>query len=80
MRYVIDKLHAKGHTDDWCLANVHPDVPANTELLSGFNSSVCEALNSVIGRHKFMLRHMRGLVGCFFMHEVVESRNVLSRL
>eukprot|EP00973_Karenia_brevis_P031302 4320537-Karenia_brevis.AAC.1 len=35
MQYVIDKLHAKGHVDQWCKENCHPRVPHNAELIAG---------------------------------------------
>lgn len=80
MHYIIDKLHAKGHVDEWCKQHCNPSVPQNAELIAGVKTSMCETVNSVIGRHKYMLRHMRGLTGAFFMHEVFEIRNALAQV
>ena len=80
MKYVIDKLHAKGHVDAWCVANCVPDSPGNAELLKGFKTSVCETMNSVIGRRKFALRNMKRLVASFFMTEAMYIRNTLGRV
>eukprot|EP00974_Lingulodinium_polyedra_P047841 4592898-Lingulodinium_polyedra.AAC.1 len=35
MAYVLDVLHARGHTDPWCLQHVHPATEVNTRLLAG---------------------------------------------
>ena len=78
VHYITDSFHASGHIDPWCLANCHPSAPGNAELVAGVKTSMCETVNSVVGRHKFMLRHMRGRTSAFFMHEVIDIRNLLS--
>lgn len=75
IRYVVDKMHAKGHVDPWCKANCHPDVPQNADAVRGVCTPRCEIVNSVIGRHKFALRHMRRRTAAFFVHEVIHLRN-----
>ena len=77
MKYIIDELHAVGHVDPWCRANCVPSLPANKAFLNGFKTSANETMNSVLGRHKFMFRMMKPLTRSFFMHEVVESRDIL---
>ena len=75
IQYIIDKMHAKGHVDKWCIENCHPDVPKNAEAIRGVCTPACEIVNSVVGRHKFALRHMRRRTASFFMHEVIQVRN-----
>ena len=75
IRYVVDKLHAKGHVDPWCKANCLPDVPENAAAIRGVCTPRCEIVNSVIGRHKFVLRHMRRRTSAFYVHEVIHIRN-----
>ena len=75
IKYIIDKMHAKGHVDTWCKANCHPDVPENAEAIRDVCTPACEIVNSVLGRHKFALRHMRRRTAAFFMHEVIQIRN-----
>ena len=79
VQYIIDKMHAKGHVDKWCLENCHPDVPKNAEAICGVRTPACETVNSVLGRHKFALRHMRERTASFFMHEVIQVRNAGAR-
>ena len=47
IKYIIDKMHAKGHTDAWCLAHCHPDVPENALAVLGVRTPACETANSV---------------------------------
>ena len=53
------------------------DSLGNAELVDGFNTSVCETENSVIGRHKYAIRHLQPLVVYFFILETLDSRNKL---
>ena len=80
MKYIVDRLHAKGHVDPWCLANCHPDVPGNAELLDAFKTSASETVNSKLARHKFALRFVKGLVASFYLQEVIDTRNVLDKM
>jgi len=79
IQYIIDKMHAEGHVDQWCKENCHPDVPGNAEAIRGVRAPACETVNSVVGRHKFALRHMRRRTASFFMHEVIQVRNACVR-
>jgi len=33
LRYVLDRFHAGGHTDPWCIANVYPLLPENAAAI-----------------------------------------------
>ena len=78
LKWVLDRFHSKGHVDRWCLEHCHPDVhPSVTE---GLNTSVCEMVNSLIGRHKHTYRVLAGATRKFFLQEVVDSRNTLAEL
>lgn len=77
MNYIIDRLHAKGHVDEWCKQNCHPEAPENVALVDGVKTSQAERANSVIGRHKYVLRHIKGLPASFYMQEVIQSRILL---
>ena len=65
LHWILDRMHAKTHTDPWCLAHCHPDV--NEASMAGFNSTAAESCNSTIGRHMFAIRHMRPFVRSFFL-------------
>lgn len=75
VQYIIDKMHARGHVDQWCKANCHPEVPSNAEAIRGLKTPACETKNSVLGRHKFALRHMRKRTASFYLLELIDVRN-----
>ena len=35
IRYVVDRFHARGHVDEWCIANCSPKAPGLGELVAG---------------------------------------------
>ena len=72
---MIDRLHSKGHVDQWCLENIVATAPCNTEILKDVNTSAAEQLFSRIGRHKFALRWMDRLTAAVFLNEMAEVRN-----
>ncbi|CAJ1430988.1 unnamed protein product, partial [Effrenium voratum] len=78
--YVIDRLHAANHKDQWGKEHCDADTEANCDLLKGFNSSAAEMTNSVVSRHKFAIRQVKLWTRSFYMHEVLASRNLLSSL
>jgi hypothetical protein len=51
IKYVADKLHIKGHTEQWCLENCHPDI--FTELNYG-NTVVCEKTNFWLDNFRYI--------------------------
>lgn len=75
VKYIVDRMHSRGHVDAWCKANCFPTSPGNEELLAGINTSVCEQLFSKLGRHKFKVRVMDSLTGAFLLHELAEVHN-----
>ena len=74
--FIIDRLHAKGHVDDWCEANCHPDAECNVPHVAGLNTSVCEQQFSSLSRHKFVIRSMQPLNSALLLIETAESRNI----
>ena len=83
VKYVIDRFHAKGHKDPWCLANCMWSSPENEELIqqlrrpgAKFNDSICEQLFSKLGRHKFVVSKMGMATSAFYLNEVAELRNL----
>ena len=75
VRYILDRWHQAGHTDDWCRANCRTDTEEHQAVLSGVNTPRAEAWNSLVCRHRWVLRPMTHLLRSFFMHEVVDVRN-----
>ena len=75
VRYIVDRLHIKGHVDAWCLRECHPDVPGNMPFTEGVQTSAAATLNSLMSRHRTAVRCMGRLMRSFFIHEVVETRN-----
>lgn len=76
MRYIIDRFHARGHVDAWCLANCHPKAPEVQGLLDGINTSICEITFARLSRYKHMFRKMGRWTGQFFVQEVMDSHNI----
>ncbi len=75
LNFVVDKFHARGHVDRWCLEHCHPDVPANAQLLKGVNSSACELLFQWLSGYKAAFRHMGRNTAQFFLLEVLDLKN-----
>lgn len=75
MLFILDKFHAQNHRDPYCALHCHPSQ--HTEVMSGFDSSACERVNSIVGRHKFCMRQMGAGVRNFYLQEIIETRNSL---
>ena len=75
IKYVIDRLHSRGHVDPWCLENCVAGAACNQALLEGVNTSICEQAFSRLGRHKFAIRWMDRLTSAMFLNEMAEVRN-----
>ena len=73
--YVVDRFHARGHVDKWCLENCHPDVSAVQGLMDGIKSSICETTSSWLGRYKHMARKINRWAYDFFLLEVIDLHN-----
>ena len=66
VRYVTDRLHAKGHVDQWCLQNCSPTAECNAAVMEHVNSQSCEQLFSQVKLHKSSVRVMGRLTALFF--------------
>lgn len=74
-KYVLDRWHEGGHVDEWCRLNCKSDTEENKAILAGVNTSRAESWNSLMLRHKWLLRAMSRYTRAFFVHEVVDIRN-----
>ena len=75
IRYIIDKFHARGHVDPWCLEHCHPKAQEVQGLLDGVKTSICEVTFAKFSRWKHMFRKMGRWTGLFFMSEMVDLNN-----
>ena len=75
IRYIVDRMHSKGHVDPWCLENCVAKAPGNEQYIADVNTSVCEQTFSRLGRHKFTIRWMDRLTSAMLLHEMAEVRN-----
>jgi hypothetical protein len=75
VRYVVDRFHARNHTDARCAGNCLATCAENVACMEGVNSSACEQYFSKLGRHKYVISKMGEATGAFFLNEVIELRN-----
>ena len=73
--YVLDRFHARTHTDKWCQTNCSPNTETNRPRLDKVNSSACEILFAWFSGFKASFRHMGRLTGHFFVSEILLQRN-----
>lgn len=73
--YVVDRFHARGHVDPWCLENVHPKSPLVSKYVEEMNTSICEITFTWLSRFKHMYRKMNEHTSSFFMQEMIDERN-----
>lgn len=72
IKYVVDKLHIKGHVGEICRNTVHPNLFPE---LDDSNTVVCEQTNFTIGRHKHQLKHMNKDRYHFFLYILFDMFN-----
>jgi hypothetical protein len=75
LKFVLDRFHASGHVDPWCLQNVHPATQENAPLVAGQNTSANEILFAWLARYKHIFRKMNRWTGNFFVQEVMDLHN-----
>ena len=63
--FIVDRLHKQGHVGKWCLGNCHPKLFPE---LDGYNTQVCEQLNSWLSKYKYILKHMSLYRYNFFLY------------
>jgi hypothetical protein len=71
-KYVVDKLHMKGHTGVGCRQNNDP--PLFPEL-DDCNTVVCEQVNFWLGKFKHILKHMSFFRFNFFLYIILDVYN-----
>ena len=74
VKYVVDRLHIKGHTQKWCLKICHPDL---FDDLNGTSTVVCEQINFWLGRLKHIMKHMNATRFNFFLYINLNEHNIL---
>jgi len=72
--FVVDKLHIQGHTEVWCHKNCAPHLFPD---LDDINTIVCEQINFLIGRYKYILKHMSAERYNFYIYIVLNELNKL---
>lgn len=72
IKYVVDKLHIKGHVGTECHATVHPNL--FPELVN-INTVICEQVNFFLGGFKHMLKHMNRARYHFFLFIIFNMWN-----
>jgi hypothetical protein len=77
VKYVVDRLHIKGHKQKWCLKICHPDL---FDDLNGTNTVVCEQINFWLGRFKHIMKHMNATRFNFFLYIILNEHNQLEIL
>ena len=77
VKYVVDKMHIKGHVDPWCKANCDPQWFPDLKLI---NTQVCEQTNYWGNRYKFSLKYMNFLRYNFFLFIIFNEFNKIKLL
>jgi hypothetical protein len=70
--FIVDRLHIQGHVGKWCLDNCHPKLFPE---LDGYNTQVCEQLNSWLSKFKYILKHMSVYRYNFFLYIIFNEYN-----
>jgi len=70
--FAVDKMHIKGHTEQWCLENCNPN---NFKELNEVNTMVCEQINFTLGRYKYIMKHMSSGVYNFYLYIFLNELN-----
>jgi hypothetical protein len=73
--FALDRFHARGHVDKWCLENVHPGIDELSAALEGVNTSRNEILFQWLARYKHSFRKMGQWTGNFYAQEVIDLHN-----
>ena len=73
-KFVVDKLHIKGHTEKWCHENCSPYL--FLELLD-VKTVICEQINSWIGKYRYSMKHMNSHRFNFFLYILLNEYNKL---
>jgi hypothetical protein len=58
IKYVVDRLHIKGHTEAWCLENCDPKLYPE---LKGVNTEACEQTNFFASGFKYTTKYQNAL-------------------
>jgi hypothetical protein len=71
-KFVVDKLHIQGHTERWCHLNCHPNLFPD---LTDINTVVCEQINFILGRYKYIIKHMSAERCNFYIYILLNELN-----
>jgi len=72
--FVIDKLHIRGHKEDFCEKNCHPN---NFPEIAQANTVICEQINYWLNNFKYILKHMNRQRYNFFMSIILREFNTI---
>lgn len=74
IKYVVDRLHIKGHSQKWCTERCHPDLFPELENV---NTVVCEQINFWLGKFKHIMKHMNIYRFNFFLFIILNEYNLI---
>jgi len=67
-------LHIKGHKENWCLNNCHPDLFPEVKDV---NTVICEQINYWLNNFKYILKHMNRERYVFFLSILLREFNTM---
>jgi hypothetical protein len=73
-KFVIDKLHIRGHVGEVCLRECHPKLFPE---LDDKNTVVCEQANYFAGKYKYNVKHMNFVRYNFYLFIVFNTYNTI---
>lgn len=68
---LLDKFHARNHTNHLCQTKYNPKTPANLKVLKKHkvtNTSICETMNRTLNRHRHAMYLNRARYRAFWRH------------
>ena len=72
IKYVVDRLHIKGHTEKWCLENCHPKL---FPKLIGINTEACEQTKYFVAGFKYVTKYQNALRFNFNLYIIFTEYN-----
>ena len=72
--YVIDKLHIVGHPNVQCQTKFNPN---NFPELKETNTVICEQINFILGKFKYIFKHMNFVRFNFFLYIILDAYNLI---
>ena len=73
-KFVVDRMHIKGHVGKECLTKNHP---SKFPELKGLNTVICESTNFWMSGYKHVTKHMNHIRFTFFLYIICNELNVI---